>query len=149
MSCAFIFVCARLLSQNEDMRRGASDAKLPGVVLPSPDNAALTRNISENVDLYTGKLSIDLPIYTFKSRQIEVPISLQTTANSHRVNDPGGFMGMGWTLNAGGGITRVMRNLPDEFYSTFSYYDHSQKGNLDVEEVGYFSISQPGHARLI
>src|SRR5215216_4391731 len=72
-----------------NMKKSASEATLPVVVLPSPNSASLTRSVSENVDLYTGMLSIDVPLYTLKSRQIEIPISLQTTANAHRVNEIG------------------------------------------------------------
>jgi len=103
-----------------DSRKGAMEATLPVVVMPAPNSATLTRMVSENVDLYTGKLSVDIPLYTLKSRTIEVPISLQTCANSHKVNDIATWAGLGWNLNAGGLITRVMKNLPDEFSKNIS-----------------------------
>jgi len=103
-----------------DSRKGAMEATLPVVVMPAPNSATLTRIVSENVDLYTGKLGIDIPLYTLKSRNIEVPISLQTCANSHKVNDIATWTGLGWNMNAGGLITRVMKNLPDEFSKNIS-----------------------------
>ena len=66
-----------------DMRKSALEATLPVVVLPSPNAATLTRTISEHVDLYTGKLNIEIPIYTLKSRNVELPISL-IGARTHR-----------------------------------------------------------------
>ena len=74
-----------------DMRKSALEATLPVVVLPSPNAATLTRTISEHVDLYTGKLNIEIPIYTLKSRNVELPISLIGAANSHKVNDISGW----------------------------------------------------------
>ncbi|MBK8786664.1 MAG: hypothetical protein IPN43_09285 [Chitinophagaceae bacterium] len=93
----------------------AIDATTAPVIMPSPNSAALTNLISDNVDLYTGKTNVNLPLYTLKSGSISLPISLQANVNAHRVNDIGSWVGLGWNLNAGGVITRVMKNLPDEF----------------------------------
>ena len=120
-----------------DSRKGAMEATLPVVVMPSPNSATLTRMVSENVDLYTGKLSIDIPLYSLKSRNIEVPISMQTCANSPKVNDIATWAGLGWNLNAGGFITRVMKNLPDEFSKNVS-------GNRNISP----SFNFPGYGYL-
>ncbi|MBK9486949.1 MAG: hypothetical protein IPO01_17740 [Chitinophagaceae bacterium] len=93
----------------------AIDATTAPVIMPSPNSAALTNLISDNVDLYTGKTNVNLPLYTLKSGSISLPISLQANVNAHRVNEIGSWVGLGWNLNAGGVITRVMKNLPDEF----------------------------------
>ncbi len=99
---------------------GTSAAKLPIVVQPSPNSIGLTKEVQENVDLYTGKLGVSLPIYTYKGTNIEVPISLSYNAGGHRVDDIAAWVGLGWNLNAGGSVTRVMHNLPDEFLGTVS-----------------------------
>jgi YD repeat-containing protein len=113
---------------------GAAEATLPVVVLPAPNSAVLTRLVSENVDLYTGRLNIDIPVYTLKSHSIEVPVSLQGNVNSHKVNEIASWVGMGWSLNAGGSITRVMKNMPDEFSGTIN--------------STYFNILGYGYTRL-
>jgi hypothetical protein len=114
---------------------GAAESTLPPVVMPSPNSAILTRLISDNVDLYTGRLNVDIPIYTLKSRDLEVPISLQGNVNAHKVNECAGSTGMGWFLNAGGSITRVMKNLPDEFTGTIC-------PNFNFPGVGYTKLKQ-------
>ena len=88
---------------------------MPPTVLPSPKSTSLVNLISENVDLYTGKTSIALPLYTIKSGSLSLPVSLQSNINAHKVNDIGSWVGLGMNLNPGGVITRVMKNLPDEF----------------------------------
>lgn len=117
----FVLLTSHVYSQPDaPLRRGASEATLSAVVQPSPNNALLTRMISDNVDPYTGILNVNIPLYTLKSYNIELPISVQGNINAHKVNDIGSWVGLGWRLNAGGAITRVMKNLPDEFYGTIS-----------------------------
>lgn len=130
-------------SSMNDMRKSTLESTLPVVVMPSPNSAALTRTINENVDMYTGKMSVSIPIYTLKGRNIDLPISLQATVNSHKVNDVGSWVGMGWFLNGGGAITRVMKNLPDEYNGTIS-------PDFNLHGVGYLHLNtaQEGYVVL-
>lgn len=116
----------------------AIDATTAPVIMPSPNSAALTNIISDNVDLYTGKTNVNLPLYTLKSGSISLPISLQANVNAHRVNDIGTWVGLGWNLNAGGVITRVMKNLPDEFAGNTisSAYQMPGWGYLNIKGNG-------------
>jgi hypothetical protein len=66
------------------------------------------------VNYQTGAANINIPIYTLHRRDVSVPISLSYTAAGVHVNDISGTAGMGWTLNAGGAITRQVRDLPDD-----------------------------------
>ena len=94
---------------------GAADAQTTPVVMPSPTSAAMTNMISDNIDLYTGIGSVTLPLYNLKCNSIELPVAIHSNLNAHKVNDIGTSIGLGWNLSAGGAITRVMKNLPDEF----------------------------------
>ncbi|MBL7750947.1 MAG: hypothetical protein JNN29_06175 [Chitinophagaceae bacterium] len=148
LALSFIFhlFSVPLFAQPANSRRGASEATLPFVVLPSPNSATLTRSISDNVDLYTGKLNVSLPLYSLKSRNIDVPISLGHVANAHKVNDIGSWVGLGWQLNAGGVITRVMKNLPDELNGTISAdFNIPGKGflHLQAENVELDRFNDP------
>ncbi|MEO6541759.1 MAG: hypothetical protein ABIN74_12225, partial [Ferruginibacter sp.] len=96
----------------------AADANTPPVILPSPNSASLLNLISDNVDLYTGKTNVNLPLYDLRCGSLSLPIALQSNVNAHKVNDIGTAVGLGMNLNAGGVITRVMKNLPDEFTGT-------------------------------
>lgn len=113
------------------------DVTKPPVVFPSPSSAALASMVNENVDLYTGKATINLPIYTLKSGAIEVPIYLSGNVNAHKVNDIGTNVGMGFNLNTGGSITRVMRSLPDEFTGTISSsFNFGGYGYIHIKNLG-------------
>lgn len=115
---------------------GVADVTVPPVIMPAPNSAMLTRMVSEDVDLYTGRLNVNIPLYTLKGVQLELPISLQANVNAHKVNEYASSVGMGWHLNAGGMITRVMKSLPDEFTGTVNSTHYNITGH------GYIRLKQ-------
>jgi YD repeat-containing protein len=48
------------------------------------------------------------------SGSLSLPVSLSYHASGVRVNEYASWVGLGWSLNAGGVITRVMRGRPDD-----------------------------------
>lgn len=81
---------------------------------PSPNAQALARYASVPVNHYTGVPAINIPLYTLPGKELSVPISLSYHAGGNKVQDVASWVGLGWSLNAGGVITRVVRGLPDE-----------------------------------
>jgi YD repeat-containing protein len=69
------------------------------------------------VDLVTGAPVVSIPIYTAVNGDISIPISISYSSNGVKVSkyEQGGDAGLGWSLNTGGGITRVVRGLPDDY----------------------------------
>ncbi len=55
------------------------------VVMPSPN--AMNNMVQSDADLYTGRVSSSVPLYNFKSREIEVPISVSYSSSGIKVND--------------------------------------------------------------
>ena len=91
------------------------------VEMPSPNMVGLINQVNASADLFTGKANANLPIYTLKSYDIEVPISVDYSANGVKVDELGSWVGLGWNVNAGGSITRVVNNSPDESNRTVSF----------------------------
>lgn len=85
------------------------------VTVPSPTAASLGRFGDVPVNLYTGIPDISIPLFTVKGRTLELPITLRYHAGGIRVEEIGGWAGLGWTLEAGGVITRTVRGNVDEF----------------------------------
>jgi hypothetical protein len=85
------------------------------VIPPSPEAAQLGRYVEIPVGTYTGTPDISIPITTLKDGPLSVGVSLSYHAGGNRVEDIAGWTGLGWTLNAGGAITRVTRGVPDDF----------------------------------
>lgn len=84
------------------------------ITLPSPNNIFTSSYLTNNVNMYTGIPNIGVPIYTLKSKELAVSLSLAYKASGIRLQDVASFAGLGWNFKAGGMVTRVIRGLPDE-----------------------------------
>ena len=67
------------------------------------------------VNYYTGTASVSIPIYVYKDSEFEIPITLDYASNGLMPNVPTGILGLGWSLNCGGDITRTVNGIEDEF----------------------------------
>ena len=63
---------------------------------------------------YTGTVNYSIPIYTYKDKDFEIPVSIDYATNGYRVNHSSGMLGHGWSLSMPGVITRKVNGLPDE-----------------------------------
>ena len=99
---------------------------LPQIAPQSPQVAAMERHGNYAVKKYNGLVDISLPIFQIKVGNISVPISLAYHPSGNKVNDVASQVGLGWSLNAGGQISRTLTGLPDE--NTGAYLD----GGLDL-----------------
>lgn len=65
------------------------------------------------VSQYTGIPDISIPLYTLAVNDFQMPISLSYHPAGVRVESEASWVGLGWTLNAGGVITREIRGADD------------------------------------
>lgn len=87
----------------------------PPIVVPlAPDAAEFAKYSNIPVNGSTGIPNISLPIYEINTGKIKVPISISYHASGILVNQFATWIGLGWSLNAGGIISRGVRGLPDE-----------------------------------
>lgn len=86
---------------------------LPRIIPPSPTAAALMKYVETPVGTYTGVPNISIPLYEIKVRDITVPISLSYHAGGNRIDEEASWVGLGWSLNAGGAITCTVRGKED------------------------------------
>jgi len=84
------------------------------VIPPPPDAASLAKYADFPVNLYNGIPQIDIPLWTIEMDGVKVPISLSYHASGITVAEVASWVGLGWTLNCGGVITRSVRGLPDD-----------------------------------
>jgi hypothetical protein len=87
---------------------------IPEVIPPSPDAAALGKYGNIPVGLHTGVPQIDIPLYTIKSGSLTLPISISYHASGIKVNEIASWVGLGWSLNAGGAVSRSVVGGCDE-----------------------------------
>src|SRR3569833_655885 len=81
---------------------------------PSADAAALGKFGRVPVSYFTGVPNISIPIYTIKSGELSLPISLNYLSGGIKVEEKASSVGLGWAFNAGGAITRTVRGIADE-----------------------------------
>ena len=116
---------------------GQSDYVLPNVINPSPQSQALTRYGDYPMADYTGLTDITVPLHTVKGRKLGLPIAMSFHASGRMANEQNGILGMRWTLNCGGLVTRTMKGLPDEWsqltpFDAAAYFDYSNGVPFDV-----------------
>jgi hypothetical protein len=86
---------------------------LPKIIKPSPEAAALFRFQDYPMDYSTGLPKIGVPICEIKSGVLSVPISISYHASGRKVYDRDGPIALGWSLNAGGMISREIYGSVD------------------------------------
>lgn len=82
--------------------------------IPSPNSTSLGSFVDTPVSLSSGTASISIPLYQVSGKDISVPVSLSYNSSGVRPDVHPGWVGMNWSLNAGGMITRVVKGIPDE-----------------------------------
>jgi YD repeat-containing protein len=95
---------------------------LPQRVPPAPTTAALERYALMPINEASGTPDISLPLLQAQSGSLSLPLSLTYHASGIRVDDEASWVGLGWSLNAGGVITRVVRGKADE--SSEGFLEH-------------------------
>lgn len=107
---------------------GPNMLDIPKVLPPSPNAASLGKYGDYPVGLYTGIPNIDVPLYTISFGKFSLPISISYYAAGLKVTDIASQVGLGWSLNAGGVVTRSVNVRPDEV----GYMNQGKLANLDT-----------------
>ena len=84
------------------------------VSIASPTAASLGKYGDIPVSYNTGIPNISIPLYTVKAGTLSVPISLSYHASGLKVQEAASWVGAGWSLNAGGVITRTVVGAADD-----------------------------------
>lgn len=93
--------------------RGYGQEQTP-ITPPSPEAAAMMRSINIPVSHYTGVANINVPLYTIRTRDMEIPIQLDYHASGIKVQDFAAWVGLGWQLSVPASITRAAKRGYDE-----------------------------------
>jgi RHS repeat-associated protein len=84
------------------------------VTMPAPNAASLGKYGDIPVSYNTGVPSIGIPIHTLQEGPLSLPISLSYHAGGVRVAEPASWVGLGWSLQAGGYVSRTVQGIADE-----------------------------------
>ncbi len=95
----------------------------------SPTAAQLSEFGEVPVSPFTGVPQIEIPIYTINEGPHEFPLKLSYHSGGVRPDQYPGWTGVGWSLMAGGCISRVVQGMPDEYDNSLQNY---------ISESGYY-----------
>ncbi|WP_452597216.1 hypothetical protein [Pontimicrobium sp. MEBiC01747] len=113
--------------------------ELPDYILPSPQAYQITKYGDIPVNETAGKISPSIPLYNYKVGGLNLPITLSYGGSGVRVSDLPTWTGNNWSLNAGGVITRVVKDLPDETSMPRFFYDEQDLQTLITYITVYYT----------
>lgn len=135
------FLISQLLGGYLFAQTSNTDYDEQKVIPPSPGTAQFQKYGDYSVSGYTGVPGISVPLYTIKAGDITVPIYLSYHASGTKVDEiryPN-IVGLGWTLQVGGVISREIRGVPDEAavggknFDGFTDYSNSYDAMREIE----------------
>lgn len=147
-------------AQSQIVGGGASDAKL------TPGNVASGGTIGSiySPNLFNGSANINIPIFDYGTDAGQFGVSFSYNTSGVKVDELAGPVGLHWNLAAGGSITRVVKDMPDEMNSythfiselgggspgdpTLEEYDFGIKGKW-ASYLGYAGTYQYDTSRYV
>jgi YD repeat-containing protein len=126
-------------------------SQLNALAFPSANNSFLGKGSSATnvgVDFYTGMAQVSVPICNLQSKELSIPVSLDyVDGRGIRVQEYASQVGLGWHLNAGGSVSRVVRGFPDE--QPNGYLGTGGWGSiLNTAIANNTAISTPNYTKL-
>lgn len=103
------------------------------IIPPTPTTAALGKYGEVPVSMHTGLPNITVPLAHLSGKDLSVPIELSYHAGGIKVEETSSWVGLGWSLFAGGVITRQPRGLPDD--ETYGYFFNTIKNSEFINEA--------------
>lgn len=124
---------------------------IPKILPPSPNATSIAKFVESPVSYYRGSANVNIPLFNVQARDLPINISIQYDTKGVRVGEIASSVGAGWSLSAGGLITRQVRQRPDEYtrgYLTYSYNSTFEtnaalRQQLGNENAGYGSSETP------
>lgn len=123
------------------------------VAIPSPNAASLGLYGEMPVSHFTGVPAISIPLYTVRGKSISLDLSLSYHAGGLRPDLHPGWAGNGWSLNAGGVITRKVNAAIDEFHKPYSgkhgyFYNYSNLNAGNWSSTTRLSAPVPAYSNV-
>ncbi len=92
------------------------------VVMPPPNAASLGKFGDIPVSYFTGVPNVGIPITTVQEGSLALSVSLNYHASGIKVAETASWVGLGWSLVAGGTVSRTIQGLADDT-PTNGYYN--------------------------
>ncbi|WP_109831906.1 hypothetical protein [Reichenbachiella versicolor] len=107
--------------------------RIDKAVPPPFDAAAIIKYCDHPVGIEYGIPDIKYSMQTLKDRDLEIPIQLSYHPLGIRVEEEASWVGLGWYLQAGGFITRIVRGEND--FGLFDFPDQNKAKGYPFEHI--------------
>jgi|GEM_PF-3303911 len=104
---------------------------------PSPEATGFIEYGNLDVNYHLGRPNIAVPVYAHQGREMSLPITLSYNASGIKTQQLASNVGLGWTLVAGGAITRIKLGMADDD----SEASQNWAGNTEVQDIIDYSDS--------
>ncbi|WP_265430063.1 hypothetical protein [Chryseobacterium sp. YIM B08800] len=127
-----IFIANCLIAQST----GDENKNIPNIIPPSPSVNSLMKFEEVPVSNYTGIPDITIPIKSLNTGLNNVPLNLQLKyhVNNAKSDSKATEVGLGWSLMAGGTISRTVMDIPDEKIISYSSGSSNKKIGIYFDE---------------
>ncbi|MBS1750630.1 MAG: RHS repeat protein [Bacteroidetes bacterium] len=109
----------------------------------SPQTFSFIKQGSHEMNLFNGQVLFQIPIYFYKDKDFNIPISLTYNSSGFMPNQREGIIGLGWSMAAGASIARVVNGVPDDYYIAPNRPNgllYGIRNNLQIKSVTKSSI---------
>ncbi|WP_172283805.1 hypothetical protein [Chryseobacterium sp. LAM-KRS1] len=98
------------------------------------------------MNLYTGRLNLEIPLYEIKTGEISVPVSLKYNSEGIKIEEESSNVGAGWVLQAGGSISKMVRDIEDRTVYLRLYSINSSSYSTKAVAAG--SLTSPSNTAI-
>ena len=128
IALSMAMMCPLWAQESESVyQRGAT--QLESIMPPTPESSSRVKYADVPFTHSLGAAELDIPLYTLEGRELSIPIGLHYRSNGIKLDEMAGVAGLGWTLEAGGCITRTIVYMPDHF-SSAEFHHEMPSGTL-------------------
>ena len=110
----FLLMSIRVFTQLEG--NATNFSKMAEILPPPPNEASFGKYGGIDVNLSSGAVAKSINLLSFSDKGLSVPVSLSYVSNGIKVNEYASRVGLGWSFQAGGSISRVIYGLDDLVY---------------------------------
>jgi YD repeat-containing protein len=116
------------------------------IVSPSPNSASIGKFGQIPINFSSGQANLSIKLLDLQERTLNLPVSLAYQYSGYRPTELPGVVGKGWSLMAGGLVTRVVRDLPDDLHGggRLGYLYDSEYINALLNTDGTLNCSGDG-----
>ncbi|MCD8406276.1 hypothetical protein LNI91_12070, partial [Tenacibaculum dicentrarchi] len=108
-----LLVVMNIFSQEAPANQSSSNNDTYIQKITPPNVASFLKTKLINVNNYTGNGSVSVPIYVINEGNISIPIQLNYNSTGVKVNETASNVGLNWSLEAGGSITKIIKGIED------------------------------------